>query len=459
LLKRKPIKFKKVVWCGVKVKLLKSDRKFKQIDSSLDSNPHLLKTEKKVNSDRRILVIELSYLGHFPHYIRQLAKYWLQNQLPGQLYFLVSPNFVRHHADVVELAASSSEGNLHFEVISEEEQNRLVPRKSPYHRAWRSFQEWQLLRKYAGKLEINKCLLLYFDSFQAAIASGLKLPCPYSGIYFRPTVHYKTFEHYEPNRKERVQEWREKLILPRVFAHRQLKHLFCLDPFFVDYSTVFSQDSKAIYLPDPVEIDRTITSQQVEAFKQKLGIEANRKVFLLFGAIGDSDRKGLFPLLEAISTLTPELCRQICLVVVGQIGSDETTSPMYRRIKEIKRSFPVQIVVQDEFVAESEVPMYFRSADVILALYQRHVGMSGIVVQGAAAQKPLLSTNYGLMGEVVRRWQLGLTVDSTVPSEIAQGLTQFLTQDLEMLKDKTKMELFARQNSAERFAQIIFQFI
>jgi glycosyltransferase involved in cell wall biosynthesis len=441
----------------VKVKFSKNDSNFEQIIDCLDDNSRLLKTDKEVNSDRRILVIELSYQGHFPHYIRQLAKYWLQNQLPGQLYFLVSPNFVRHHPDVVELAQSSKEQNLHFEVISEDEQNRLAPRKSPYHRAWRSFQEWNLLRKYASKLKISECLLLYFDSFQAAIASGLKLPCSYSGIYFRPTIHYKTFAHYEPNRKEQVQEWREKLILPRVFAHPQLKNLFCLDPFFVDYSTVFSKENKAIYLPDPVEINDKITSQQIDNFKQQLGIKANRKVFLLFGAIGGSDRKGLFPLLEAISTLTPELCRQICLLIVGKIGGDETNSPMYRRIKEIAQSFPVQIVIQDDYVADSEVPLYFSSADVVLALYQRHVGMSGIVVQGAAAQKPLLSTNYGLMGEVVRQWQLGLTVDSTMPREIAQSLTRFLTEDSKQVCDREKMKLFAEQNSAEHFTRTIFQ--
>jgi glycosyltransferase involved in cell wall biosynthesis len=96
-------------------------------------------------------------------------------------------------------------------------------------------------------------------------------------------------------------------------------------------------------------------------------------------------------------------------------------------------------------------------ADVILAPYQRHVGMSGILLLAAAAQKPVLSSNYGLMGEIVRRYELGLTVDSTEPKEIAKGLTRFLVEDSDKLCDRAKMKSFAEQNSAEEFARVIFE--
>jgi glycosyltransferase involved in cell wall biosynthesis len=92
-----------------------------------------------------------------------------------------------------------------------------------------------------------------------------------------------------------------------------------------------------------------------------------------------------------------------------------------------------------------------------LAPYQRHVGMSGILLLAAAAGKPVLSSDYGLMGELVRRYGLGITVDSTVPSEIAKGLMRCLTEPATVLVDLDRMESFAEQHSAERYAKTIFE--
>jgi glycosyltransferase involved in cell wall biosynthesis len=112
--------------------------------------------------------------------------------------------------------------------------------------------------------------------------------------------------------------------------------------------------------------------------------------------------------------------------------------------------------MRDEFVPEEDVQLYYRSADIILAPYQRHVGMSGVLVNAAAAQKPLLCSNYGLMGEITRQWQLGLTVDSTSPDEIAKGLTEFLAKE-SVLDNKSQMKAFAMANSTNNFAKKVFQ--
>ncbi len=408
--------------------------------------------------DRNLLVFELAYGGHYASYIRHLTEYWCKQELPGHLDIVVSPKFVQNHTDVVDIATSCKHRNLSFVAIAPEEEASLIPRKSSVHRARRSFQEWKLLRKYATALGATQCLLLYFDSFQAAVASGAKLPCQFSGIYFRPTFHYNTFAGYVPSLKNRVQQWREKfIILPRVMHHPQLKTLFSLDPFVVKHMDRFPSKGKVVALPDPVQIYDVPEQYQLEKFKERLGIEPDRKVFLLFGALYDG-RKGVNQLLEAISTLSPNLCQKICLLLVGQLfGTNE--SPIPRKIAEISESLPVQVIVRDEFVPEEEVQLYFQSADVILAPYQQHVGMSGTLVQAAAAEKALLSSDYGLMGEMTRYWQLGLTVDSTVPSEIAKGLTRFLLESPEKFCDRTKMKAYAKQNSAERFADVIFQHV
>ena len=105
----------------------------------------------------------------------------------------------------------------------------------------------------------------------------------------------------------------------------------------------------------------------------------------------------------------------------------------------------------------SEIQQYFQLADVVLALYQRHVGMSGILIRAAAANKPVLATNYGLMGEITRRYKLGIDLNARDPQAIAKGLTEFLSNPPTTFADAHFMQQFARQNSAVNFASTIFQ--
>ena len=82
--------------------------------------------------------------------------------------------------------------------------------------------------------------------------------------------------------------------------------------------------------------------------------------------------------------------------------------------------------------------------------------MSGILNLAAAKQKPVISSDYGLMGELVGQYGLGVTVDSTDPQKIAGGIERILAlTDADY--NSLKVKQFAELNSAERFAQIIFE--
>jgi glycosyltransferase involved in cell wall biosynthesis len=231
----------------------------------------------------------------------------------------------------------------------------------------------------------------------------------------------------------------------------QLHTLFCLDPFAVEKLNQRYSPPKAVALPDPVTAN-SVSPSQVATLRQRLGIEPHRRVFLLFGAL--TERKGVFQLLEAFRQQSSQLCQQMCLCLVGE---SRLASKIESRLSDICQIKPLQAIQQYEFIPDEQVDAYFQIADVVLAPYQRHVGMSGILLLAAAAEKPILSSDYGLMGELVRRHRLGLCVDSTSPAAIAKGLAQFLSSDTEQWCDRASMRAFAEQNAAEKFAQTIFQ--
>jgi glycosyltransferase involved in cell wall biosynthesis len=83
--------------------------------------------------------------------------------------------------------------------------------------------------------------------------------------------------------------------------------------------------------------------------------------------------------------------------------------------------------------------------------------MSGILLQAAAAQKPVLSSDYGLMGELVKRYRLGIVVDSTNPLSISKGFIRFLQEDISKICDVEGMQKISKKNSAEKFPKRIFE--
>lgn len=419
----------------------------------LSSDTEIYKNSDRRSCDRKLMLFDLSIHGHHSSYIQHLIEYWCEEELSGTLDIVVSPKFLQAHSDVVNCVPKDHQNNIKFVSINTEEESALKDRKSGFNRALRNFQEWNLFCKYAGLLKANHCLFMYFDTCLLPLSWGWNSPCSFSGIYFRPTFHYGDFTHYLPSRKAQIQQWREKITLGRVLRHPQLKTLFCLDPFAVKHINTFHSKARAIHLPDPVQNNHGSQPHSVQ-LRENLGIHPDRQVFLLFGAL--DGRKGIYQLLEALLLLPSDLCHKLCLVFVGAANSKEKEL-IESKVATVCQSQPVQILRHYEFVPEQDVQGYFQLADVVLAPYQRHVGMSGILLLAAATQKPVLSSNYGLMGEIVQQYSLGLTLDSTVPGEIAQGLTRFLLEPPDALCDRAKMRLLAEQNSAKRFASVIFQ--
>jgi glycosyltransferase involved in cell wall biosynthesis len=406
--------------------------------------------------NRKIMLFDLSIGGHHPTYIRYLIQYWHQEQRSEQLSIVVVPKFLTEHADVVELAKFYDSQKMNFVAISSEEESLINSRETRIQRAFRNFREWKILCKYATQLNVDHCLILYFDTCQQPLTLGLSSPCRFSGIYFRPTLHYSQLKNAQDRDHNKSSNWLEKFTVSRVLGHPKLQTLFCLDPIAVEYlNHQFKTAAKVIHLPDPVEPfpPSSLSSSEI---REHLGIEPNRKVFLLFGAL--TERKGVHQLLEAISQLPAQLCEQICLLFVGNLTSRIETQ-FKSQIQAVCQAKPVQILGNYEYIPDSAIPNYFQVADVVLAPYQRHVGMSGILLLAAAAEKPLLSSDYGLMGELVQRYELGLIVDSTQPSEIAKGLTQLMQSSLQSFCNLEKMKQFVQENSAQKFAEIIFNSI
>lgn len=367
----------------------------------------------------RLMFFDLAVGGHHATYIRYLVQYWVKQKLDGSLIFLVSPDFLEKHSDVVSLASDLIE----FITISDEENRQLKKQKSIIKCA---FLEWNLFCTYARNLKIEKGFLLYFDYLQLPIVFGQLSPCPFSGIYFRPTFHYSTFEGHVDTFKDTWRGWRQKILLALAMRNKRFLGLLSLDAYAVPYiEKIVPKDKFVSHLPDPVDISE-VADDSVYQLKKELHIEENRKVFLLFGRL--TERKGIYQVLDAMKSLKPEISKKCCLLLVGEIPDN-----IYRNIEDsielLNNNLKIQVIIKEGYQKEENIPAYFSIADVILAPYQNHVGMSGIIVLGMAYEKVIMASSYGLMGEFVKRYSNGICLAENSSDEIVYKISKFLATD------------------------------
>ncbi len=74
-------------------------------------------------------------------------------------------------------------------------------------------------------------------------------------------------------------------------------------------------------------------------------------------------------------------------------------------------------------------------------------------MRAAYAGKPVLSSDYGLMGEWVYRCKLGQVVDTTKPEALASGLEAFVTENASQLFDPRESQKLKDRNSQAKLAE------
>ena len=390
-----------------------------------------------MTSTKNILIFEPDASGHHPGYLYHLILNFLQNDYTYKLIVLVSPDFFIKHPQILQKTISPRVQWLKFT------ESEFTDWKSPKSVFKRSVLEWDLFCLYAKKYNALLGFFMYVDYLQVAVLTQPAPPCPISGILFRPTL-----VNYPPTSlKERLNYWRKNITLQYFVRNKNLDSLFNLDSFATDYIEKNWNTDKVKFLPDPVQVyPTTKTKSEV---KLHLGIDENRTVFLIFGFL--DSRKGISDVMAAIGEIAREKSQKGCLLIVGPWEKNERKL-FDVQFSKIKQSSDFQIVVKDVFVKDEDIQQYFKVADYALTLYHKHFGMSAIMVRAAAAQKPLISSNFGLMGRIVVENELGITVDNNLREKLEMLLEGKVT-----IGNKDKMKAFAMLNQAENYAKVILE--
>lgn len=400
----------------------------------------------------KIILFDLKSTGHHANYVCHFINQYVIQEIEAELIILVSSEFMKKHIEVASLPTKHNISTVSFIAISPEEEAELRKPRPLLGKLIRNFQEWNLMCKYSKSLNATHSLIMYLDTCEFPVLVGLTPPCKFSGIYFRPSFHYKSFSSHRSSALDWVQQWRDHLFLFSLFRNSNLENLFCLDSLAVESIKKLYSKANVVALADPVELP-DVDIFRIEFLREKHNISSDKTIFLIFGSI--DGRKGIYKLLESLQLVSPEDCKKICLLIVGSAKTSDRLR-IQELVKVLKSQLPIQIVTHFGYVTNEEMEAYYCLSHIVLALYQKHVGMSGILLSAAAAQRPVISSDYGLMGELVRLYGLGLTVRSDCPTSIAQSITHVLNEDRQELCNLERMRSFVLENSAEKFARTIF---
>jgi glycosyltransferase involved in cell wall biosynthesis len=345
-----------------------------------------------------IALVDLYAGGHHRMYVELLTSEWLRQERPGQLSLWVSAAFARQHADLLGQLTAAGISCHTLRRVEEAREGvaglrALLKNDRMHGHALSEVAE-------AGPDHI---VFLYMDHAQLAIGRYRKPTPRVSGILFRPTFHMPS-----SGLKHALTNLRKRIVLNKMLQSPALHRVFCLDP----WAAAALGGPRAVHLPDGI----TLPGPDVdpEALREELGLgdaqgPDHSPVFLMFGVL--SERKGMLALADAWRG-------QGHLVLAGRVPKDE---PLAETAATRLAARP-DVTWMNEYVSEARMASLFRAADVVLVPYQHHVGSSNVLIRAAAAGKPVIGSNSGLVGRLIAEHHLGLAVDTTQPDVWADAL-------------------------------------
>ncbi len=389
------------------------------------------------------MAVNLYHGGHHPQHLESLRAHWAENFADGELHLVISDAYRDEHPALLDAVDATKGAYCHLvrapSLRLHRRQGLLASDRL----------HGQVVSHWAAELGADHIVLMYFDHVQISLAYNLRFdwPLSISGIYFRPTFHYRDLG-MERGFKERVVAIRKKLILTSALRNPHLRYVFCFDSLAVERFPRTHSNARAVTLPEPLydPSEHGVQSPMLDC------IQPGRLLLLLFGSL--DQRKGLGPVLDALSSLSEPQQSRLALVLAGRIvGSDREV--ILERIRSFRSKSKVQIVLEDRYLDEEEIQPLIRACDLMLLTYVQHVGSSGVLVRAAKAGVPVLSSDYGLLGAQVSQNQLGVTVDATSAVAIASTLQRWLVNARSIAFNPEKARAFAATNTADAFARTI----
>ncbi len=398
----------------------------------------------------RILVLEPDAEGHSQEWLQHLIEFTAADQRAPAL-CIVAPTMLCR--TLAQAMPDDVGGRIRLVPLTPLELRLCTDRRLSVA----AFARWWTMRRHLRQSGASSGFFLALDLLSLPLALGLGAGGkPLSGILFRPSVHYRSFDlqkssRQKLSRREWLRDLRKDLLYRLMLRNPALRRVLSLDPFFPAHAAKrYGEGGKVQALPDPAQ-----PAAEATMFSGAIGPEppGGHICFLLFGYL--TERKGPLVLLEALEKLPPSIAARIAVLLAGRVDAAIRDRIDAGRRQLSNRHPDLWFHIDDRRLEPAELESLVVRSDVVLAPYQRFVGSSGVLLWAARAGRPVLAQDYGLVGRLTRDHRLGLAVDSSDPACLAAAIVQMVERGPPNFIDRHAAQAFVQMQSPGRFAEMV----
>ncbi len=357
----------------------------------------------------KYLIFDHNHCGHHLEYIHHLwMTICLQNS-DNKYIFILSPKY----KDRWPLMEWPNNSNITIQYISEREIKKFD--NTNFFR--RSIYLSKILSHYINKIKPQRVILNDLTPFMPSLPLYIHTPKLINGILYK-IPRYKKY-------KSTKQIIIDKILLHIYSKSRCFNQVLLLnDENSPNWYNSQYNTSVFKYIPDPINIKK---------FKQPKNNVQNNKIVLIHGG-GLGKRKGTFTILKALELLDDKTLQQLSIHLVGSISNKEERSYVLNFINSHSK---IDIMFTDSFVSFETLLTEIANGDYMLIPYENTEQSSGFLGYAAYYRKPVIGPANGLLGDLIKSYDLGLTVNPMTPEQlknIFQSLSKGMITNAKVLE-------------------------
>ena len=266
---------------------------------------------------------------------------------------------------------------------------------------------------------------------------ALSLSGKISGLYIRPRVLTQSRSLGLALKRHGVHKLNKK---------RFFKRIFVLDERITENAREYTSNIPIHWLPDPAPAYEYLSREEA---REKLSLPQNAFIPLIFGQ--GHKRKGIGLAIDAINKLSDPKVFLLCA------GKQDPKGAWLQSLETLCRNRQASLI--NAFIPEDTLRDCLAACDVVLLPYMSHFGSSNNLALAAHAERPVISSDYDLVGQRVKKHGLGLTFKNENPESLMQALSESILRHQKGLTpdDKLALKQYAAMHSLDAFNRHLSQ--
>lgn len=339
----------------------------------------------------------------------------------GGVRFLVHPELV----ESVEQSAGPSADCVSAESIPADVLRHITSAPSVLARGAR---EASFLQSYTRNFPCQRLLLMYINTIQMSLGRIRNVPS-ISGILFNPArLHEPSTAANGPVLERLFRRYRKLVQYWWMTRQRRVEKVFILeDPGLVAHLNQ-TRSMRPVFsnLADPINQDVLSELRLVNSATPSASVFRT----LSFGTI--EPRKGILHLLNALAlVIDNDPPARVELSLIGRYCDTDhklAVANAIAKCHEVAARRGREFVVEafEGYATPRQIAEELRRASVVHVGYHNFSGSSGVLGLAAAAKKPVIGCDKGLIGETIRRLGLGPAVNVIDSEAYARCIRDFI---------------------------------